>query len=100
MTTYPIKVKKDYTYNGILFIISPTVDITTAKVQIKKNQTSSTSVLELTTTAGTLIIGESSIIIPAQVFTIPVGIYWYNIPTTFSNGYIKSWIEGSFIVEY
>ena len=100
MTNYPICVKKDTTYNGLLFTISPSVSIVTAKVQIKKSVSSSTSVLELTTTAGTLIIGESSIIIPAQIFSIPVGTYWYSIPMTFSNGYAKTWIEGQFIVEY
>lgn len=100
MTNYPICVKKDVTYNGVLFTISPSVSITTAKVQIKKSISSTTPILELTVSAGTLIIGESSVIIPAQIFSIPVGTYYYSIPMTFSNGYVKNWIEGQFIVEY
>ena len=100
MTTYPIIVRKDNTFNGVLFLISPEVTIVTAKIQIKKLKSSPTSVLDLTAETGTLIVGESSIIIPAQIFTIPVGTYYYIAPMTFSNGYVKSWIEGQFVVEY
>jgi hypothetical protein len=100
MTTYPIIVKKDNTFNGVLFRISPEVEIVSAKAQIKKSASSSTVILELTPAAGNLIIGTSSIIIPAQIFTIPVSTYYYLIQMTFSNTYVKSWIEGSFIVEY
>jgi len=97
--TYNIIVKKGDTFNGVSFTISPVIEITSAKMQIKKTSYATDTILELSSDDSTLEIGDSVITIPAQIFNITASNYVYDIQMTLSNGYVKSWISGQFIVK-
>ena len=89
---------KGDTFNGVRFTLSPATDLTGASIKTQFRKASKKGDVEKEVSIGSGITVESAsdgiFVWDAFIMDFPVATYYYDVEITFSDGKVKTYVEG------